>query len=99
MKAVIHRALHSGRLTVSINDITYNIKTLSNGCRSVIVKQGKSTFEYVTQNPNTKSDFAQRAKKGERLTWRIPIIAGLRGSGKWVLITDKDEDLPVKITL
>jgi len=99
MKALIHKALHSERFTLSLGTATYKIDKLANGCRSVIIHEDGKDYEYVTQNPNTKSAFAQRAKNGERLTWKIPIVDGLRTTGQWVLITDKDEDTETKLML
>lgn len=96
MKALIHKALHSNRFTLSLGTATYKIDKLANGCRSVVINEDGNDYEYVTQNPNTKSAFAERARNGERLTWRIPIVAGLRTTGQWVLITDKDEDGEIK---
>lgn len=99
MKALIHKALHSDRFTLSLGKATYKIEKLANGCRSVIVEEDGKSFEYVTQNPKTKSLFAERARGGERLTWKIPIIAGVRASNGWVLITDTDIDKEAKIML
>lgn len=99
MRALIHKTLHSDRFTLSLGKATYKVEKLANGCRSVIIEEEGKQYEYVTQNPNTKSAFAERARNGEKLTWRIPVVAGLRTSGSWILITDAEPEKEVKVIL
>lgn len=64
----IHDQLHSEAAYVSLHrveQLPHPVKLTSKGLRSV--KIGNLLF--VVQNPNTGSEYARRAKSGEKITW------------------------------
>lgn len=98
----IHKALHDPTKTtvqVSMADnqlfmTTLPIKVAGNGCRYVEYEDNKLGDTHImVQNPNTPSGYAARAKRGEHLTWVIPVKNGVKryGAGPWQLITDSDK--------
>lgn len=98
----IHVNLHSKeKKKITLNNQDYNIMISSNMCRYIIIEDSDGKiYEYMEQNRNTKSEFAKRACKGERLTWKIPRDntngVGPRLGG-WKLITDNDKPKQAEI--
>lgn len=82
----LHRAIHSEVDSVTISERTYPITRASNGCRQARFQDNDlGPVTLMAQNPAKASVYAERARKGETLTWVIP------KQGSWILI-----DEPVK---
>lgn len=85
--AKIHRAIHDGSESVIIDDRPIPVQvSAANGCRYVRYNDsllGKCTI--MEQNPRKGSSYADRARRGETLSWVMP------DKGNWVLIDFKVE--------
>lgn len=91
----IHKALHDPSVkTVNVNGEEKVIETKGdNNLRYVTIWDEGKQWEVVQQNPKTASVYAARARKGEKITWIIPLEHGFRITYKpWHSITD--ETLP-----
>ena len=64
----IHQAIHKGKSDVTIKGNKYDVTTHKNGCRKVTIPE-LGTF--IEQNPDQQSEYSQRAKDGESITWLI----------------------------
>lgn len=80
----IHAAIHGGHDQVAIGNIPHKVElSKSNGCRFVWYTDsllGKVMI--MEQNKHKSSVYAERARKGETLSWVIP----QRSGASWVLI-------------
>jgi hypothetical protein len=86
----IHKALHSKRddgtdfEAIMIGGIKYCVRQVGNQRRLCIERQC-----FITQNPNSDSDYGERARNGEYLTWWL--------KRDWVLMTgDVNQDLMIE---
>jgi len=86
----IHKAIHFGQMSVTIEGTEYQISTYRNGCRYVDVKG----IRFMEQDPNKSSVYAQMAREGVLITWgqrpgRWIYIETPVGSGESMLNADK----------
>jgi hypothetical protein len=64
----VHDAIINNQDSVILNGEEYPIEKTSNkGLRSVSYKK----FFFVEQNPDKNSHWAQKARKGDKITWAI----------------------------
>lgn len=82
--AKIHEAIHSGHDQVIVGNIPHKVlKSASNGCRYVNYKDSVlGPVMIMEQNPKKSSVYAERARKGETISWVIP----QNNHQSWVLI-------------
>ena len=74
----IHKALHNPKCwNISIQGKELQIQLAMNQCRYVRL----NNINYMVQNPNKKGYYAERARKGEQLTW-------VMRDGPWGLIAN-----------
>ena len=83
---LIHFAIHENRRMNVISDgnKTFHIEVAPNGCRYVV----HDNIKFMEQNKSKSSDYARRAREGEKITWGIT-----NDGSKWILITDKGIEL------
>lgn len=77
----IHKALHSCKDTnkgVIIDFQVYPIQIHHNGCRCIRY----DGILWIVQNQNKNSEYATRARAGEKITW------GMRSPEPWIRIDD-----------
>ena len=77
---IIHKAIHQDASDVKINGTKYHIAKRSNGLKSVKIP-GFGTF--IEQNPHESSEYAKKAKKGDKITWLIKEVS-------WELIVNNE---------
>ena len=78
----LHRALHDGSDSVIIDGIKYPVITGHNNCRCIrYTDTDLGKIMVMEQNKNKSSEYAQRARNGETLSWVIP-----NNGSKWHLI-------------
>ncbi|TXT58959.1 MAG: hypothetical protein BAJALOKI1v1_1510004 [Promethearchaeota archaeon] len=64
----VHKAIFSDKISVEFEDKTYPIsKTSKKGLRKLYIDD----YFFIEQNPNTKSHWAEKAQKGDEITWAI----------------------------
>ena len=83
----IHHAIHDkGLVEVTVGDTVLPIKKAFNGCRYVdyTTPEGE-IIRFMEQNLSKNTQYAARAKAGEKITW------GIRKAGYWIKI-DKFND-------
>lgn len=82
----IHQAIHDPNAKeVTVDGLVKPIRVLErNGCRYVDHWDPEDgAIRFMEQNKNSKSDYARRARSGEKITW------GTRDRKPWILVTDK----------
>lgn len=76
----IHKAIHGKNIVaVMINGRRYEVKIARNRCRYIDF----NGIRFMEQNKYKNSEYARRARNGERITW------GIR-PGRWIYIDDNE---------
>jgi hypothetical protein len=71
----IHKTIHSNSTSLTIGGKEYSVKKAANGCRSIEF----NNIKFMEQNKAKSSQYAERARQGEQITWGIK-------NGRWILI-------------
>ena len=74
----IHRAIHSDKKSIMINNVEYPVILAPNGCRRVTF----NNIAFMEQNKGKNSSYAKSALEGRKITW------GIRDFQKWIYIHD-----------
>lgn len=79
----IHNAIHNkNQKSVWISGIEYPIKFLNDtNCRYIEYWDSGKKYVFIEQNPKQRSEYAQRARNGEKITWGVPA-----SGGRWIQI-------------
>ena len=65
----IHQTIHNKKQScVTIKGIKYSVSLNKNGYRCIKVPE---IGTFIEQNPDQQSEYSQRAKDGESITWLI----------------------------
>ena len=94
LASLVHRALHADHKPqgVKLTDNRWlRIVVAQNGSRKVVVRG----WTFMQQNVNKASDYAKRAKEGQKLTWVMPAIN--RTDEPWGLLCEDRIEKPCKI--
>jgi len=65
----VHIALHSDVITcVRVNNVEREVVYTGKGCKLLKVPTSNGTFTFISQNPESGTEWAQHAKEGKKVT-------------------------------